>query len=150
MSLIKQSAAVIILLLCLSCGAQNNLKEVYFLEGIWQIEGKQNFEKWKIGKHQLEGYSYSLAKGEEQVSETLLIKVEEESIIYIAQVPNQNKGRAIPFNLNRNVHDMLSFENLQHDFPKKIQYKQLSTTKLKVWVLGDDDKGFSYHLLKQL
>lgn len=61
----------------------------------------------------------------------------------MATVPNQNNRNAIPFILNREITDKLSFENLVHDFPKKIQYQKLSPKEILVKVLGSENKGFS-------
>ncbi len=63
---------------------------------------------------------------------------------------NQNDGKGIPFTLKSLEKNLFSFENPQHDFPKKIQYKILNSNELYVSVLGEKDKGFSYKLMKQL
>lgn len=62
---------------------------------------------------------------------------------------NQNNAQPIAFVLNNEVKNKISFENLTHDLPKKIQYTKLDETTLFVEVLGENDKGFSYKMMKQ-
>lgn len=73
----------------------------------------------------------------------------ENKVIYEATVPDQNEGKAIPFTLNNDIKEYLSFENIEHDFPKKIQYKRINEDEIEVTVLGDEGKGFTYKQLKQ-
>ena len=65
-------------------------------------------------------------------------------------VPNQNAGKAIDFVLNQIDENTYSFENPNHDFPKKIIYKKVSDSELFVVVQGKDvTEAFNYTLLKQ-
>ncbi len=135
---------------CLSCNAQKNLENVEFLIGTWKMENKNTYESWqKVSDTEYKGKSYKLHEGQMQVSEFLTIKISDDKIIYEATVPNQNDGKTIPFELNMSTKDWISFENPNHDFPKKIQYKIIDDTKVQVNVSGEDDKGFSYYQLKQ-
>ncbi|WP_349254626.1 hypothetical protein [Glaciecola petra] len=77
------------------------------------------------------------------------IKFADNKVVYTATVLNQNDGRGIPFVLNTAEKETFSFENLQHDFPSKIQYKVLSNTGLRVSVLGKDGTGFSFKMIKK-
>lgn len=132
-----------------SCAQSSQLKKVDFLVGTWKVEGRENYESWKKEGAKLVGESYKMTEGKKRVSETLEIKFTEGKIVYTATVLNQNQGRGIPFKLNEKVKELFSFENLQHDFPNKIQYKILSKTELQVSVLGKDGKGFSYTMIKK-
>ncbi|MCY1545510.1 hypothetical protein D9M68_814570 [compost metagenome] len=77
------------------------------------------------------------------------IKSAGDQIIYSATALGQNEGKPIDFILNKDVKNKFSFENLAHDFPKKIQYTIINKTTLFVEVLGEGDKGFSYKMMKQ-
>ena len=132
-----------------ACGQNANLEEVEFLVGTWKIEGKQNYESWAKEDNRLTGQSYKIENGQKVVSETIELKKVENQIVYTAKVFDQNEGKSIPFILKSSKNDLFSFENPTHDFPKKIQYQILNEHKLYVSVLGEDDKGFSYHLIKQ-
>ena len=146
---IKLLSFVMMLHFTITCEAQD-LSEVSFLEGTWKIENKDTYEKWEKNGDVYEGHSFKMIGGQKRIMETLTIKVLNGKIKYYALVPNQNNGNAIPFTLNTEFKgDILSFENPAHDFPKKIQYKKISGTKIHVSVSGEDNKGFSYYILKQ-
>jgi len=132
-----------------SCAQESGLGEVEFFIGTWKIEGRETYELWKKEGDKLVGESYKMKDAQKQVSETLEIKKNDDQIIYTATVLNQNQGKGIPFVLNAKNKEWFSFENMEHDFPNKIQYKILSETELQVNVLGKDGKGFSYKMKKQ-
>jgi len=133
----------------ISCSGQQAIVDLDFVVGTWQIEDRATYEEWIVQCDQLNGISYKLSDGERMISETLLIRRVGDNVIYEATVPSQNDGKTIPFTLNLDVSDMMSFENPAHDFPQKIQYQRISNDKILVHVLGPDDKGFSYHIVKQ-
>ena len=124
--------------------------ELDFLVGTWKRENRQQFEVWKKNNSkELKGYSYTIKDEQKTITETLEIKNKANQFIYEATVSGQNQGRTIQFILNTAVDSLFSFENDTHDFPKKIQYKKLNDTLLKVSVLGENTSGFSYIQIKQ-
>jgi hypothetical protein len=134
----------------LSYSAKDNLDQVSFLEGTWKTENKETYEVWKKNTDgTLEGQGYKMKAGEKVISEYLSLKMIDGNLTYLARVPNQNNGQTIPFVLNKTVTDQLSFENLSHDFPKKIQYKVINAQTVAVSVLGEGDKGFKFRMIKQ-
>ena len=139
----------LIVLSASSCKTQHSFEDLKILFGTWKIEGKANYEYWVNADEELKGYSYKIVGEEKQVMETLTIKVVGGKVVYEALVPNQNNGKTIPFVLNTEIKEVLSFENNKHDFPKKIRYKKVDSSKLFVEVLGEGDQGFSYYLIKQ-
>ena len=133
-----------------SCDSRSKLRDLNFLIGTWQIENKSTFEQWNLGSnYELIGKSYKMKDGVQIITETLFIKELNGSIIYEATVPNQNEGQSIPFTLNRTITDKASFENIEHDFPKKIQYKLIDKSTLFVNVEGEAGQGFSYQMIKK-
>ncbi len=129
---------------------ETNLKNLHFLEGRWKIENKENYETWKVNADcSLEGTASKIRAEKETITEYLSIKTTDKKVAYQAKVVNQNNGQAIEFVLNQTVKNKLSFENLTHDFPKKIQYTKLDENTLFVEVLGENDRGFSYKMMKQ-
>ncbi len=146
----KTLVSLFTIILLFSFSRENNLDQVRFLEGIWKTENKETYEVWKKNDDgTMEGYSYKIKSGEKVVSEYLSIKMIDGNLTYQARVQNQNNGQTIPFVLNKAIKDQLSFENLSHDFPKKIQYKLLDSQTVLVSVLGDGDKGFKFKAIKQ-
>lgn len=149
MKTIKYYGILMLLMFPTAFCSQQEIEKVNFLEGTWKIEGKETYESWKKEGVKFIGKSYKLREGKKYVSETLEIKIEEDKLIYTATVLNQNQGKGIPFVLQPVKDNLYSFENLEHDFPNKIQYKIISKSKIQVYVLGKDDKGFSYIIDKQ-
>lgn len=129
---------------------QTSIEQISFLEGTWKVENKEQYEAWNLtDSTTLEGYAYTLKDGNKSITETVTISTEEDNIIYKASVPNQNNGTTIPFILNKDIVAVWSFENETHDFPKKIIYKKRNETTIEVSVLGNNDIGFSYKMIKQ-
>lgn len=129
---------------------KSDLDALQFLAGTWKIENKENYETWKKGADAtFEGSAYKIKAEKKTVTEYLKIKTMGDKIIYSATVLNQNEGKPINFVLNKAVKNKFSFENLAHDFPKKIQYTLMDQHTLFVEVLGEGDKGFSYKMMKQ-
>ena len=144
-----RSLLLLIFLLLNAC-SESNISRVDFLEGTWKVEGAEQYEAWEFaGNNELAGYSYRLENDQKNVSETLAITSIDGNLVYEATVPDQNAGMTISFELNGQISDYLSFENLEHDFPKKIQYKYMSPDSLQVSVLGYQDEGFTYKMVKQ-
>jgi len=144
----KILSAIYLLFLFSSC-TENKTSQLDFLVGTWKMDGKEQYEFWeKNQKGGLVGNSYKLVNNEKSISETLRIKSVGNQVIFGATVFNQNDGETIEFILNPDHNEYLSFENLNHDFPKKIQYKRISADSIKVSVLGENDEGFSYIQIK--
>ncbi len=148
MKIVNFGAKLLVCTLLLSFCASPS-QNVDFLIGTWKVEGKETYETWNKKGDRLVGESYKKRGDQKYITETLEIKEENGKFIYIATVKNQNDGKGIPFTLQEVKDNLYSFENVSHDFPKKIQYKILSKTSLQVSVLGEGDKGFSYKILKQ-
>lgn len=148
----KAKAILGILIFAIVCAftKENGIAELQFLEGTWKVENKKDYETWKkAGDTILEGCSYKIRDEKKITIEYLTIRKVGNKTIYTAKVVNQNGGQPVDFPLNKDVKDKVSFENPNHDFPKKIQYKRIDKTTLFVEVLGEGDKGFSYKMMKQ-
>jgi len=139
----KNLTILILSIITISCST-SKLEKLDFLVGNWQVEGKEQFEVWERNGDELKGYGYKLKEKQKQISETLAIKMVNGNVVYQATVANQNEGATVSFQLNDSINNFYSFENAKHDFPKKIQYYKLSENQIKVNVLGEGDKGFSF------
>ncbi|MCB0666838.1 MAG: hypothetical protein KDC80_13480, partial [Saprospiraceae bacterium] len=113
-------------------------RDLDFLVGTWKIRDKAAYEVWeKRSAYEYAGYAYRIKDDQQQITETLTIKVVNGVISYNATVPDQNEGRTIIFFLNSGISDALSFENPEHDFPKQIEYRKLDERSISVQVSGD-------------
>lgn len=138
------------LLIFFSCKSQSIIPSLNGIEGTWKVEGAETYEIWqKDTKNNYIGQSYKIKKGKKIVTETLAIKEKDSKVVYEATVLNQNQGQTISFTLNTMTENVISFENLEHDFPKKIQYKVITKDKLLIHLRGEDDQGFQYYLIRQ-
>ena len=91
------------------------------------MEGKEKYEFWeKNSKGGFSGYGYKIKDEEKTILENLEIRFSKGQAIFEATVLDQNEGNTIPFTLNAKVKDQFSFENPDHDFPKKVQYQLTS------------------------
>ena len=130
--------------------AQQNLNQLNFLIGTWKVENKESYEAWnKLSPVEFSGEVYKLIGNSKNIRESLALKIIESKIVYQATVPTQNDGKTIEFKLNILTKNTFSFENSQHDFPKKIQYNKIDQNKIFIQVLGEDNKGFSYFMIRQ-
>lgn len=110
------------------------------LQGTWQVMDKMQFEQWQNeNPNAIRGKGYILTNdAKEKVTEYLqLVLREDGSIAYQATVPNQNDGATIEFLLTAGGETSWTFENPQHDFPKKIEYVLADSNTLNVFVSGD-------------
>lgn len=149
MNAIKLVFLSALLSLNLTCGQNSDLDHVTFLIGTWKMEGKENYESWDKIDNALNGQSYKIENGQKYVSEKIEIRVVNNNTVYTPTVFDQNEGKGIPFELKMLDAITYSFENSEHDFPKKIQYRILDKDTLFISVLGENDKGFSYKLIRK-
>lgn len=127
--------------------AQANIP--FFLEGTWKMENEEVYEHWdKVNEHTLKGFSYALKNGKMEVSEYIEISKSRNKIIYTATVLKQNAGEGIAFKLTK-VDSAFTFENLKHDFPKRVVYQKLTEKEIFVKVSDTGKSGFSYKMQKQ-
>jgi hypothetical protein len=141
----------ILTLLILCIADLTSAQSIYpdFLQGTWKIENKEEYEHWdKLNENSLKGFSYKLKDGKLMVSEYLDITKANKEVIYTATVLKQNEGKGIHFTLIK-ADSSYTFENLNHDFPKRIVYKRLNDTEVYVQVSDGKQKGFAYKLQKQ-
>jgi uncharacterized protein YciI len=120
-----------------------------FLQGTWKVENKNVYEHWDmLNEKSLKGFSYSIQNEQLVISEYLEIIKNEHDIIYTATVLNQNQGKGIHFTLSKNG-NTFTFENPEHDFPKKIVYQMITENEVLVQVSDGKQKGFAYRMHKQ-
>lgn len=110
-------------------GLDESMADFQWLTGQWERETRRGavFEEWSItGPTTLSGTGFSIDSktGERVVSEEILLTRMGEDFFYIPKV----KGNSLPvaFRLVSSSSDHLVFENPEHDFPQRIEYKRTS------------------------
>jgi hypothetical protein len=116
-----------------------NFKKLDWLIGTWERTnvkpGRAAHERWeKISENELLGYGASLQGKDTVFMEKLRIVTKQDSIVYVADVPENKKP--VYFRLTEITNSGFICENAKHDFPKKISY-QLEGKKLKARTSGD-------------
>lgn len=120
-----------------------------FLQGTWKIENEESYEHWdRLNSDHLRGISYSNKNGQISISEYIEIIRTEKGMFYRATVVNQNEGKEISFRLTK-TDSTYTFENPEHDFPKKIVYQKLTDTEVFVQVSDGMQKGFAYKMKRE-
>lgn len=127
--------------------SQNSFPD--FLNGTWKTENESQFEHWDLlNETTLKGISYELKEGNIYIIEYLDLQQQNQDLVYTATVVRQNNGKGIAFTHNPKAADY-SFENLFHDFPRKIIYQPLGDSEILVTVTDGVKKTFSYKMFKQ-
>jgi hypothetical protein len=135
----KNLTIALLLLTACSVQAQSDLSKLNWLNGTWNRTnakpGRSGVEIWqKVSNTEMVGKGVSLKGADTAFVEKLKIIIKGNDIFYVADVP-ENKEPVL-FKLTSLTANNLTFENPQHDFPKKISY-ELNGAKLKATVSGD-------------
>lgn len=143
----KNGLTLFILFITAIASAQSGIPD--FLQGTWKMENKEIYEHWdKPNESALKGFSYSLKDGKMTVSEYLEITDINKEINYKATVLNQNQGKEVKFKLTLKD-STYTFENPDHDFPKKIVYQKLNDKEIFVLISDGSRKEYSYKMQRQ-
>ena len=122
-----------------------------WLLGTWISETEKTIttETWKwISENTLEGSSVTKNKSDGKVTATesmRLLKMEGE-IFYLAKV--KHNKLPIAFKMTQLSGSSSTFENPDHDFPTKLEYKLKSETQLEVFV-SNNKSSFTVKFKKQ-
>ncbi len=113
-----------------------------WLIGVWQRETERSIteESWsRLSESTFEGESVTTSKanGETVFTESLLLVEMEDELFYIPKVAENTYP--VPFKLIEIGEDRATFENVDHDFPQRIQYRLLGADSLMVTISGDQD-----------
>ncbi len=152
----KNIIFIFIILFCLSLNSfsQESFKTHLFL-GKWtmtDIQDAEIFEEWNTNASgDVIGTSYFVKNGKESVNEILSFEINNGNLNYCAIVFAQNDGNKICYNLKSydEKEKIFVFENLNHDYPKRIIYKFKGYMELKLSVrIEDDEKGSDFNFTK--
>lgn len=130
--------------------ARDEFKKLAWLEGTWlrtnNRSGYTGTERWfKTSPFEFQGYGVTYKGADTLFVEKLRIAINEDRIYYIADVP-ENK-QPVYFRLTEITKTGFTFENHDHDFPKKIVY-EAENDILKATVSGNN-KSLEYVFRKQ-
>lgn len=121
-----------------------------FLEGTWEIEneGLISYEHWDILTDSLmKGITYQISNKDLIAIEYLTLNNTKNQTTLSAFVKNQNKGREIEFQLIESTNSWI-FQNLQHDFPKQIEYNRINNQTVRVTISDARTNEITYLMRK--
>lgn len=128
-----------------------DLKPLYWLSGNWVQHRNgaviQSYEHWtKVNDSLFQATSYRiLPTGDTVVTETIELALNAGALYYTPTAKGQNDDQPIPFRLTEHKDMSWTFENPQHDFPKRITYTLLGYDTLQAVVSdGVKEVGFTF------
>lgn len=112
---------------------------VKLLPGEWGTSHSDEgfFESWENqGDTLLKGIGYQIDNKAVTFEETLMMKLENGHLAYIAMVADQNGSKAISFPLIEASDNHFQFYNPDHDYPQQITYDFVTDSLLIITISG--------------
>ncbi len=119
-------------------------KKLYSLEGTWKMNTKRGAicEEWKrIDKNYLQNRGYMIKGKDTLVTERVTLTNTRSGIFYTSTVEDQNNKKPIAFKMTQAEDNKFVFENPEHDFPKRIVYRFVTTDSLHAFVDDGTEAG---------
>lgn len=134
----------IIVLVFVACkdadsGEKDKIKLAHDLLGNWENKSEEGalIENWKkVNDSTFAATSYFIKNKDTLHFESITLQQKAEKLTYQSIVTGQNNDKPVTFDFVVSDEKQLIFENLKHDYPQKIMYKQLSKESLIVEISG--------------
>lgn len=120
----------------------NTLQKANWLLGKWENQSKNGLltENWYLlNDSTFSGKGYLIFEGDTVFAEDMQIIARSGTISYVVTVDGQNESKPISFVLTKSNSGQMAFENLKHDFPKKIIYNHIGDDSLVAEISGTDN-----------
>jgi hypothetical protein len=125
--------------------SKNGLTQFEWMEGEWMdstSDGKM-VEIWnRINDSTFVGSSIYMAGIDTIFYEEISLRMKNEKIFYVPSIQNQNNGEAVYFAFTGALKGEFTFENQEHDFPKKIVYTNPHKDSLVAFIEGPTASGY--------
>lgn len=118
------------------------LKKAGWFLGDWENRFPDGLttESWtQVNDSTYTGTSFTVIGKDTVSSETIRLEERHSKLYYIPTVKDQNKGKAVKFELTKANDHMLVFENPEHDFPQKITYRKITSDSIVAEISGKID-----------
>lgn len=146
-SLFESGKGSLIALLVIICGfsqessfTQEDFEKLRPIVGTWVNKRSRGdiYETWKQkNEKEFAGMSYTLAQSDTIPLEKVRLYLQGGEIIYAPVAIGQNDDKEVLFKLKSIEGNRFVFENLQHDFPKRIVYDFRSADSLYAHIEGE-------------
>ncbi len=123
---------------------KKTFKKLYTLQGTWKMITKRGAicEEWKkIDNNYLQNKGYMIKGNDTLVNERVALTNTKDGIFYTSTVENQNNKQPVAFKMTKADNNMFVFENPQHDFPKRIVYRFVTTDSLHAFIDDGTEAG---------
>ena len=107
-------------------GKYSQLHKTAWLIGNWQRVSKEGTltEAWtQLNDSTFIGRSFFVSNGDTLSSELISLEQRNGKLYYIPTLADQNNGKAVIFTMTSLTDSSATFENPEHDFPQKIDYR---------------------------
>lgn len=140
----KSKQCVLLLVLCgfsqESTFTQKDFEKLRPIVGTWLNKRARGdiYETWaRKGEKEFAGMSYTLAGADTTPLEKVRLYIQGSEIVYAPVAAGQNQDKEVLFKLKTIEGGRFVFENLQHDFPKRIVYDFRSNDSLYAHIEGE-------------
>ncbi len=119
---------------------QKDFEKLKPIVGTWLNKRSRGdiYETWsRKSEKEFAGMSYTLANAATTPLETVRLYIEGSQIVYAPVAAGQNDEKQVLFRLKTIEGSRFVFENLQHDFPKRIVYDFRSNDSLYAHIEGE-------------
>lgn len=132
-----------------SANTCHSLKDVAWVLGAWESTNQDSVmtESWgKVSDVTFEGAGATYFKGMLKATESLRMIEMSQSVFYLAKV--SHNPLPVAFKLIKCADGNAIFENLNHDFPKRIEYISTEADSMMVVVSDAKEKGFTVDFIR--
>ena len=105
-----------------------------------------SWEIWQQHEDGLSGIGFTLNNGDTTFIEKLSIILNNDGLFYVADIPHNLAPTY--FKLTNHKNDSWTFENPDHDFPKIITYRRISTSMMNCTIQGNG-KQIIFEFIKE-
>jgi hypothetical protein len=127
----KQIGVLFVVFLFFACQSRvgnqyTQLSKTSWLIGSWQKQSAKGIltESWqRLDDSTFVGQSFFVSNNDTLSSESIRLEQRKGKLYYIPTVVDQNDGNAVVFTQTNLTDSSVTFENPEHDFPKKIYYR---------------------------
>jgi hypothetical protein len=139
----KRYYLVILLLVnlfaCQNVNAPDHHKFFNKILGEWTLDNRPVIEKWTYINKTYKASVMKISGSDKIITEEITILEKEDGVFYAASVKDQNNGEAVLFKLVKISENRAVFENLNHDFPKRITYEFVNENFIKATIEGESE-----------
>lgn len=140
----QKTTLILLLLVIVSCKNSDSdkfekIKAANWLLGNWKNKSADGTltENWKkVNDSTFQAESYFIKEKDTLHFESITLQQKGEELTYSAAVKGQNNDKPVAFKLTTATEKQIVFENLKHDYPRKISYTQITADSLVAKISG--------------